>query len=173
MCSFYLEYFVVCLYSACHARWTVAPSCYVFKHHPFEQGRIHYNFPHTILTGTILDYMTHCKLEFEAYSGYDEAPHPFNDMKTCAMPGICLGPVGNIQGHKMLYKKKLLLMLFRLPFASCDTIQVALWKTCKDIMKLVSANLCEYRMMRLWYVSARVFLLGYYPQNCKVKVNYL
>ena len=44
--------------------------------------------------------MTHGKLEFEAYSGYHEAPHPYGDMTTCAMPGICLGHVGNLQGSQ-------------------------------------------------------------------------
>ena len=64
-------------------------------------------------------------------------------------------------------------MLFPLPFANRDTIQVASWKTCEDIMKLVSANLRQRHMMRLWYVSARVIWLGYSPQSSKVKVNYL
>ena len=54
--------------------------------------------PCNILTCTNLDYTKSCKLELGAYAEYHEAPRPSNDMKPRAMPGICLSPVGNLQG---------------------------------------------------------------------------
>jgi hypothetical protein len=54
--------------------------------------------PKEKLTGRKLDYLVDCKLEFGDYCLANEDDTITNTMKARAIPAICLGPVGNIQG---------------------------------------------------------------------------
>jgi hypothetical protein len=54
--------------------------------------------PRTIMTGSILDYVKHCKLPVGAYVETHEENTPTNTMKERTRAAICLGPTANFQG---------------------------------------------------------------------------
>ena len=61
-------------------------------------------YPHTIMTGTTMDFNRHCQLKFGAYADIHEHPKPLNSQKTWCKPFICLGLTGNIQGSYWFLK---------------------------------------------------------------------
>jgi hypothetical protein len=59
--------------------------------------------PQTIMTGTALDFVKHCKLPFGAYAEAHEEYPRTNTMAQRTRGVICLGPMGNFQGsNKMM-----------------------------------------------------------------------
>jgi hypothetical protein len=54
--------------------------------------------PHTIMTGTSLDYSKHCKVPFGAYVETHEENSPTNTMCERTRRAIYLGPSSNFQG---------------------------------------------------------------------------
>jgi hypothetical protein len=54
--------------------------------------------PRTIMTGTALDFNTHCQIPFGAYAEVHEDRNITNTMSERTQPAICLGPTANFQG---------------------------------------------------------------------------
>ena len=55
--------------------------------------------PQAIITGLTPDFFKHCKAPFGSYAQVHAEPEPKNDVMTSrTVGGICLGPLGNIQG---------------------------------------------------------------------------
>ena len=73
----------------------------------------------------------------------------------------------------MLYKKEVAINVIPFAFMQSWHYPGSFVKNLWGYYEMVSANLRQRHMMRLWYVSARVIWLGYSPQSSKVKVNYL
>ena len=54
--------------------------------------------PRTIMTGTTLNYNTHCRVPFGAYCEIHNEPAPSNTEASRTTPAIALNPTGNLQG---------------------------------------------------------------------------
>jgi hypothetical protein len=62
--------------------------------------------PHTIMTGTMLDFNKHCQIPFGAYAELHEDNDVTNTTTERTQPAICLGPKANFQGsYKFLSLK--------------------------------------------------------------------
>ena len=54
--------------------------------------------PETLMTGTMIDFAKHCKIECGAYAKSHKNTFPWNSLQPWTEPAICIRPTGNFQG---------------------------------------------------------------------------
>ena len=104
--------------------------------------------PTTIMTGTTLDYKTHCSLEFGAYAETHDDKEKTNTMVERTGGAICLGPSTNLQGgYKFLSlrsgRKITRHQFYAVPMPTTvrDRVHAMAYKESKgNCIKLVSCN---------------------------------